>query len=135
VKVSSGATYLFHQDQILVTTQTAASQEVLGDANRALPPLVHRRIEKRLLRDALDEVADLTELNVGLDESVGDKAKDVVTARFLNTPAETAVRVLANKANLSMVRLHYVLHVSTPENADDLRPESKRDTAHKAHDR
>jgi hypothetical protein len=135
VKVPAGATYLLHQDQFVVTTQAAASLEVLGDANRSLPPLVHRRMEKRLLRDALDEVAELTELNVLLDESVGDKAKDVVTARFLNTPVETAVRVLANKANLSMVRLDNVLYVTTTEKADDLRAEMRREEARKARER
>ena len=133
--VPSGATMLLHRDQILLTTRAAASQEVLGDSNRPLPPLVHRRMEKRLLRDSLDEVADLTDMNVVLDETVGDKAKEVVTARFLNTPVETAVRVLANKANLSMVRLDNVLYVTTPDKADQLRDELRRDQLIRARER
>jgi hypothetical protein len=133
--VASGATFLLHRDQILITTQAAASLEVLGDCTRILPPLVHRRMEKRLLRDALDEVAELTDVNVVLDESVGEKAKEVVTARFLNTPVETAVRVLANKANLSMVRLDNLLYVTTFDKAEDLREEIKRDEARRARER
>jgi hypothetical protein len=135
IEVPSGATFLLHWGQIVITTQSAASQEVLGDSNLLLPPLVHRKMEKRILRDALDEVAELTDVTVVLDETVGDKAKEVVTARFLNTPVETAVRVLANKANLSMVRLDNVLYVTTPEKADNLRAELKREEGRKARER
>jgi hypothetical protein len=135
VDVPSGATYLIHKGQIVITTQAAASEEVLGDSKLPLPPLVHRQMQKRLLRDALDEVAELTDANIVLDESVGEKAKETVTARFLNTPVDTAVRILANKANLSMVRVDNVLYVTTPEKADELREELAQEKKLNAHKR
>jgi hypothetical protein len=135
VDVPSGATYLIHKGQILITTQAAASEEVLGDSQLPLPPLIHRQMQKRLLRDALEEVAELTDANIVLDESVGEKAKETVTARFLNTPVETAVRILANKANLSMVRLENVLYVTTREKADELRDELAQEKNRDAHKR
>lgn len=127
IEVPSGATYLIHKDHILITTQAAASMEVLGDSNLPLPTLLHRKMEKRLLRDALDEVADLTDVTVVLDESAGEKAKETVTARFLNTPVETAVRLLANKADLTMVHLDNVLYVTTHAKAAALRDELDTD--------
>jgi hypothetical protein len=130
--VESGATFLIHRNQIVITTGSAASEEVLGDSERPLPPLVHRIMEKRLLKDALEEVAEQTEITVLLDESVGDKAKETVSAKFYNTPIDTAVRVLADKANLSMVRLEKALYVTTHEKAQALRDELARERGERA---
>jgi hypothetical protein len=127
VDVASGATYLIRKDAIHITTGSAASKEVLSDSQRKLPPLVHRNMEKRLLKDALDEVGELTQRTVVLDESVGDKAKETVSAKFQNTPVDTAVRVLADKAGLTMVRLDNVLYVTTHEKAKALREEIQRE--------
>jgi hypothetical protein len=135
IDVPSGATYLIHKGQILITTQAAASEEVLGDSQLPLPALVHKQMQKRLLRDALDELAELTDANIVLDESVGEKAKETVTARFLNTPVDTAVRILANKAGLSMVRLDNVLYVTTREKADELRDEIAQERNRDSHKR
>lgn len=125
--VPSGATFLMRRDVIWISTGRAASKEVLGDSERDLPPLVHKNMEKRLLKDALDEVGDLTQRTVVLDESVGDKAKETVSAKFQNTPVDTAVRVLADKAGLTMVRLDNVLYVTTHEKAKALREEIQRE--------
>jgi hypothetical protein len=84
-------------------------------------------MEKRLLRDALDEIAEYTDATVVLDESVGDKAKETVTARFLNATPETAVRILADRCDLTSVRLDNVLYVTSREKAAKLREDIEKD--------
>ncbi len=123
IDVPSGATYLIRRDHVYITTQAAASKEILGDPKLPLPPLVQGRVDKCPLQNALSEIAESTEVSVVLDESVAEKGSQTVTARFLNTPVDTAVRVLANRANLSVVRLDNVLYVTTPEKAASLRRE------------
>jgi hypothetical protein len=133
--VPSGATYLIQRDTILITTGRAASKEALGDSERELPPLVHRNMVKRLLKDALDEIAEQTQRTVVLDETVAEKAKDTVSAKFRNTPIETAVRVLADKVGLTMVRLDNVLYVTTHEKAQTLRDDIRREKGERARER
>jgi hypothetical protein len=127
VEVDSGATFLIHKDQIFITTGAAASKEVLGDSTLPLPRLLHRRMEKRLLRDALEEIAEYTDATVVLDESVGDKAKETVSASFLNVTPETAVRIVADRTGLTVIRIDNVLYVTTSEKAAKLREDIERD--------
>jgi hypothetical protein len=127
VEVDSGATFLIHKDQIFITTGAAASKEILGDITLPLPRLLHRHMEKRLLRDALEEIAEYTDATVVLDESVGDKAKETVSARFLNATPETAVRIVADRTGLTVVRIDNVLYVTTREKAEKLREDVEMD--------
>src|SRR5262249_1361338 len=125
--VASGATYLIGRGQILITTGAAASKEILGDSSLPLPRLVNRRMEKRLLRDALEEIAEYSDATVVLDESVAEKAKETVSARFLNATPETAARIVADRSDLTVVRLDNVLYVTTREKAVKLREDIERE--------
>jgi hypothetical protein len=59
-------------------------------------------------------------MNVVLDVRAADKAKVPVTVRFVNTPLDTAVRLLADMAELKPYAVDNLYFVTTRENADRL---------------
>jgi hypothetical protein len=61
-----------------------------------------------------------------LDSRVTDRDKLVVSARLLNTPTDTAVRVLAEQVNLKSVALDNVFIVTTREHAAELQAEEAK---------
>jgi RNA polymerase sigma factor (sigma-70 family) len=125
VPVQSGATYLVRGDSIEITTMTALQNEVWGpDFDGPFLPLVHLKAKKWPLSDALDQLADQGRLNIVYLASA-DKAATPVTARLTNVPADTAVRLLAAQAGLSVVQRDNVLLVATPEQAEAMMKEFK----------
>jgi hypothetical protein len=127
VPAPSGATFLVRPDCIEITTEAAAKQEIAGDRVGTLPPLVNQTFDKRALEVALRDVSDATEVSIILDPRAGEKAKAPLTAKFTNTPVDTAVQVLADMAELKMVQLDNVLYVTTRENADKIRAEQEKE--------
>jgi hypothetical protein len=86
--------------------------------DRSQLPLVYAIFEKRPLEDALRELSELTDVSVVLDASrAKETARLPVTATFKNVAVDTAVRLLADLAELKMVRVDNVLYVTTAENA------------------
>ena len=73
---------------------------------------------------AAKQLADSTGVNVVLDPRLKDKANAAVTLKLDDVPLETAVRLLAEVADLRAVRMNNVLFVTTPERADKLRPDA-----------
>jgi hypothetical protein len=120
-------TFIFQGDAILVTTRKAASKRILGDENRPLPPLVHFKFENQPLKLALDDVAGLTDTAVVLDDSIAEKAGETVSARFVNTPVDSAVRVLAGRYNFTSLRIDGVIYVTTREKAAKLREDMEKE--------
>jgi RNA polymerase sigma factor (sigma-70 family) len=113
----SGATFLIRKDLIEITTQAAVRDELGIKGEGPLPPLVSEEFEEEPLKLALRRVSDSTESNIVLNLRPADKAQTLVTARLMNVPVETAVRILADMAGLQVVRLDNVLYVTTPEHA------------------
>src|SRR6185437_4373035 len=74
-------------------------------------------LSKSPLEDAVKELAEQAEFNVVFDNRAADKAKTTVSAVFRNTPLDTALRLLADMADLRAVHLDNVLYVTTKENA------------------
>jgi hypothetical protein len=141
IPIPSGATWLVRSDHVEITSWAFARQEIgldrLTPANPlddevnpppSLPPaLVHIDLEKRPLAEALDALADRTGWNIVLDtEAARGKEKVTITARLRNAPLDTAVRVVASIAGLSVVELDNVLFVSTREKTAALRAEQVR---------
>lgn len=89
-------------------------------------PLVWDVFEETPLSQALMRVAERASFNVIVDSSIKDKVKLNVTTQFNNVPVNTAVRLLANMADLSMVQLDNVFYLTTPEKAKRLRVEHLR---------
>ncbi len=129
VPVPSGATYLLRSDHIEITTGTFTQAEVWGNYNGPKLPLVHVTLEKCPLEDAVKELAEQSGFNVVLDNRATERAKTTVSARLLNMPLDTALRLLADMTDLRTVHLDNVLYITTKENAADLRERLKKEQA------
>lgn len=70
---------------------------------------------------AVKQLAIDTGANVVVDPRLGDKSKKPVTLKLDDVPLETAVRLLAEVADLRAVRSSNVLFVTTVEKAKDFR--------------
>ncbi len=121
---TSGATFLVRREVIEITTGAARAAEG-WPKNYEGPrlPLVNVAFDKKPLSEALKELARQSGMNVVLDPRAADKAKVAVTARLLNTPLDTAVRLLADMADLKPYAVDNLYFVTTPDNADRLRAE------------
>jgi RNA polymerase sigma factor (sigma-70 family) len=133
VPAPSGAVYILRPDSVEITTTVALLRE-LGIARNSpagfppVIPLVWDVFEETPISKALIRVTEQTPFTVIVDSSVKDKVKLNATAQFNNVPVDTAVRLLANMADLSMVKLDNVFYLTTPEKAKRLREEHQRDT-------
>jgi hypothetical protein len=117
IPVPSGATYLVRGDHIEITTGTFQAAEIWGKYTGPHLPLVNAMLEKCPLADAVAELAEQSDFNVLVDNRAAEQAKTSVSARLLNTPLDTALRLLADMADLRAVHLDNVLYVTTKENA------------------
>jgi hypothetical protein len=126
VPSSSGTTYLLRRDVIEITTASAAQTEIWGkDFDGPYLPLVHADFEKKPLAEALEELASASGFNIVIDARVAEKAKTAVTARLLNAPLDTAVRLLADMSDLKPFQTDNLLYVTTRENADRLEAQER----------
>jgi hypothetical protein len=117
VPAPSGAAFVVRDDHIEITTGATLASEVWGDFKGPHLPLVMASLDKQPLDEALRQLADQTHFNVVLDNRAAEKGVTPVTAKFRNTPLDTAVRLLADMADLRSVQLDNVLYVTTKENA------------------
>jgi hypothetical protein len=121
VGVDSGAAITLRRDGIEITTGDAQRIEFWGaEYNGNQAPLVHVYLDRKPLDEALREIADIHELNIVLDPKAGEKGKTVVSAQLLNTPADAALDVLANMADLKTVAIRNIYFVTTPEKAKEI---------------
>jgi hypothetical protein len=130
VPAASGATFLVRREAVEITTGHAQVAEVWsrvlnGDelersSRQPQLPLVSADFDRRPLGEALKELARQGGMNVVVDVRVAEKAKAPVTARLLNTPLDTAVRTLADMAELKPFLLDNLLYVTARDNADRL---------------
>jgi hypothetical protein len=126
------ATYTLRRDGgtryvIEITTVQAQRSEIWGaEYQGPFLPLVHADFKDRSLADALKDLADRTGYNVVLDARAAEKGKTVVSARLLNTPLDTAVRLLADMADLRPYLVDNLLYVTTKENAARLEQQEKQ---------
>jgi hypothetical protein len=118
--LENGVTFLIRDASIVITTVDAARRKILGNSDQPLPHLVTRNFENKRLDLALRELSKIGQggyLNVVLDTRAAEQAKTPVSGFFNNAPLDTVVRLLADMANLTVVRLDNILYVTTPENA------------------
>jgi hypothetical protein len=94
--------------------------------------LVVRQLRQRVQVDcdgtpfatAAKQLAADTGANLVIDPRLKEKATAAVTLKLEDVPLETAVRLLAEVADLRAVRMNNVLFVTTPERAEKLRPDA-----------
>jgi hypothetical protein len=139
ITVPSGATWLVRDDSIEITTGIFLSQEVYVEGHRdflRLPqiadeetdpypgprfPIIHANFQNKPLADALEELAEQSDLTIIVDASVADKkSKTPVSFKARNMPLDTAVLALASMADLDFVQLDNALFVTTSAKAVSL---------------
>ncbi len=116
-------TYQVRSDYIEITTVPRTQPSEWTGEKRRLATKIDAEFDKRPLDEALRELADLSGINVVLDVRLGDIAKSPVTATLTSVPVDTAVRLLADMAELKSVALDNVLYVTNKGNADELQAE------------
>jgi hypothetical protein len=77
------------------------------------------------LEDALKELARQSERSIVLDIRAAKAGKTPVTAKMLNAPLDTSIRLLADMAGLKLIQIDNVYYVTAGKNAADLRKELK----------
>jgi hypothetical protein len=77
---------------------------------------------------AIKQLATDNGANLVIDPRLKEKANAAVTLKLEDVPLESAVRLLAEVADLSVVRMSNVLFVTTPERAEKLRPSADSPT-------
>jgi hypothetical protein len=117
-RIGEEATFVIRKDYVEITTSQAVVQEFYpGFRGGKLPPLIHAAFEEKPLDDALKQLARMTGENVVIDSRVAKEAKMVVSATMTNVPLDTAVRLLADMAALTTIRVENVLYVTSKDNA------------------
>jgi hypothetical protein len=94
--------------------------------------VITRQLRQRVTLDcdgtafgvAAKQLAADTGANVVVDPRLGEKANKGVNLKLDDVPLETAIRLLAEVADLHAVRMSNVLFVTTPERAEKLRPDA-----------
>jgi hypothetical protein len=127
VPAGSGASYLVRADGIEITTYARLTQEIWGNSYAGpFLPLTNATFDKRPLEDALRELADAADFTILVDAKAAEKARTPVTARLANVPLDTAVRLLADMADLKSFLVANTLYVTTKTNAAALEEQEKQ---------
>jgi hypothetical protein len=113
-----GGTYLVRSGHVEITIIERTRPSYWTENKRELAPTVNAEFDKRPLEDALADLADQSGISIVLDTKAAEKAKTALTATFNNVPVDTAVRLLADMADLKMVALDSALYVTTRANAE-----------------
>ncbi len=125
-RVPGGAAYMVRRESVEITTAAAQAAEVWPkDYDGPRLPLVSASFDNKPLGEALRELARQGEMNIVVD-AAAEKAKAPVSARFVNAPLDTAVRVLADMAGLKPFPVDNLFYVTTAENADRLQEQERR---------
>jgi hypothetical protein len=126
VPSQSGATFVVRPDHIEITTEAALRQELGLPYSAALLPLVTASFDKAPLADALKQISSSTGFNIVLDSAKLEKNQATVTANLQNVPVDTAVRILAEMADMRAVLLDNVLFVTSKPAAERLQKEDDK---------
>jgi hypothetical protein len=116
----SGATYIIRRDVVEITTGMGAEIAMNRERGRTQLPLIQAAFEKTPLDKALKELSDATGFNIIIDVRAKEKANSAVTADFVNVPVDTAVRILADMAELKPVLIDNVFYITSRDNADKM---------------
>lgn len=83
-------------------------------------PIVHVIAEKRSMEEVLRELAITAEQNIVLAPQAGEKGKNPITARMLNVRFEIALNLLADMADLRVVKRGNVWLLTSKTHAANL---------------
>jgi hypothetical protein len=118
IPTSSRAIFLIRKDHIEITTEKAVVQELGLSKTEPLLPLVWEDFRKVSLESAFNTLADASDFNIIIDARVEEKTALKISARLANVPVDVAVRLLADMAGLSVVRMGNVFYVTSSQSAE-----------------
>jgi hypothetical protein len=123
IPAASGTTFVVRDGAVEITTRRYASPSLwgAGSGEGATPPEVSIEFNQRPLREALQEIADATGVNILLDTGAGDKGAEPVTATMHGVGVDTVIQLLASMADLTSMPVENVLYVTTKQRAKALR--------------
>lgn len=127
-----GGAWVLRDGHIEITTAAAVRAEInVNDADpdagfKRTMPLVRSTLKDIPLRKALEDLASRCDRTVIVAPQAGEKGDVQVSARFVNVPLDTAVELLADMAELKLVRKANALYVTTPEKAEPLLAEEEK---------
>lgn len=118
--------WVIRDGHLEITTATALRAET--NVNESDPeaafkrtmPVVRLTLKDVPLRKALADLANRCDRTVIIAPQAGEKGDVPVSAKFANVPLDTAVELLADMAELKLVRKANALYVTTPERAEPL---------------
>jgi hypothetical protein len=112
--------YVIRSGRIEITTPLRTHAGIFLPSSRHTTPKVETALSNQPLAFALRELSDASGVNVVLDSKhVSDEqAKSLITARFSNVAVDTAVRIVANMADLKAIVVDNVIYVTTEARAD-----------------
>jgi hypothetical protein len=117
------AGFLLRRHSIEITTEAAIRRELRlptgkGADAEPLPELVYfHRFNGETLEAACETLAEKMDVTIVLDPRVKEKAATKVKARFVNTPLDVAVEILADTAWLVVKRKANAFYITSPEKA------------------
>jgi len=118
--------YVIRPDGVEITTQRAYRDEFFPGRKATNPSsLVYAVFDKVPLPEALAELGHTTGSNVILASRLGEAAETKITAELTGVPLDTAVVLLAEMADLKLVRLGNVYYVTSRERARLLETEEQ----------
>jgi RNA polymerase sigma factor (sigma-70 family) len=126
-----GATFRARADYVeILPAGQSWPEEWVRSSQRHRVPRVSANFHARPLARAVQELSDQTGVNVVMDiREAKDAEQTQVTARFDDTPVDTAVALLADMGSLKSVAMDNVLYVTSKENADAILAERQRSRA------
>jgi len=121
-------TYILKRDFILILPTPHATPAEWHSIDRRQIVTVDVDFDRSPLDEALRHLADSSGINIVLDARAGDKGRKPVTANMNDVPVDTAVRLLAEMADLKSLAIDNVLFVTTRESAKELQEEQAQRT-------
>lgn len=125
--------FMVREDHIEVTSFDAAVMESRNGVGLArefsteVQPLVSVVCADQPIGNVLAEFSRQSRRNVVLDSRIPDRARLNVSVTLLNTPLDTATRIVAELVNLKTVSMDNVIFVTSREHAAEL--ENEKDAA------
>ena len=110
-----------------VTAQGIVISTDEGITIRQLRQRVNLEADGKILTDVFKGLANETGANVVIDPRIAKKASDEkITLKLEDVPLETAVRLAADVAGYSVIRMSNVLFVTSEARAEKLRPDADK---------
>jgi hypothetical protein len=126
---NGGATYMIRDGHVeIVPTEDAIT--VPAGVYLSMP--IDLTFQKSQVRQAIEELAHLTNFAIVIDERVGDKAVTPITANFRGAPLEDVLVAITESAGLKFVVMNKSVLVTLPEHAraiqeeENIRQEKRR---------